>query len=351
MEICGHVVLTILRLVDIVLHSGGIYLLVSCNRRGRESVQQLYIINLSVTEICFSVLWLFVIPISKLVSICDNLSAIVKDIQHYAIMCIYTLVAFVFYATMIFITLDRLLAIKFALKYRIYWNIKRAKNLILVTWITGGLLFLSIVMCHEFTGFEFDIPFHMYFYTPLNFAFTILAIYTYTFIFRQYRKSVDMQTRRSRRGSAFVVFYKSRFYRPVLIILTFVLFIIIPDLIYMFIVLIQNKRSEILLSACVISYSISNITDGCLYIFLQPNIKNQLARKLNFSKTACYDITNIATLQLIHQNFATLQVIPRNLAVIRSGTVGRYLKKYSAVARTLENDNGNITLGCPEKLV
>ena len=292
MEPYIHIVLITLRCVDIILHTGGIYLLVSSNRRDKDSVQQLFITNLSVAEIGFSVLWLFMIPVSELFIISDSASAIIKDVQHYVMICIYTMVAFVFYATMIFITLDRLVAIKFTLKYRIYWNGKRTKYLITGTWIVGGLLFLFVSASYKFTGFDFNIPFHMYLYTPLNFLFIVLAIFTYIFIFRQYRKSVNMTVRKSRRNTVFVVFCKSRFYLPVLLILTFLLFITIPQLTYLFLSTVQNKRSDILLSACVISYSISNIIDGCLYIFLQPVIKRQLLETLHIRRKGSRRLKN-----------------------------------------------------------
>ena len=293
MGISIHIVSIILRLVDILLHSSGIYLLLSCDRHEKCSVQQLYITNLSVTEICFSVLWLFMIPVSDLFTTSDSVSAIIKHVQHYVMVCIYTTVVFVFYATMIYITLDRLVAIKLSLKYRIYWNTKRAKYLILGTWVAGSLLFLSILLLNESTGFKFDIEFHKYFYTPLNILFIILAVFTYIFIFREYKKSVDMNS--SRQNSIFIVFYKSQFYISVLLILTFLLFIIIPDLTYLFDMSIQNKKSKTLLSACAILYSIANIMNGCLYIFLQPNIKGQLWKKFHIRKTGCYTIAKVTT--------------------------------------------------------
>ena len=330
-----NILLTIVRFVAIILHSVGIYFLISSNRHDRNYTQQLYIINLSVTEIWFNVLWLLMLPLSKLFTISDSVSAIIKDVQHYVMICIYTMVAFVFYATMIFITLDRLVAVKLALKYRIYWNTKRAKYLVLGTWLVGCLLFLCILVIYESTGIEFNTPIHLYLYTPINFAFIILATFTYVFIFRQYKKSVDMKRTSSRRNKTFVVFYKSRFYLPVIIILTFLLFVILPDL-YLFILTPQSRKSETILSVCLVSYSISNISDGCLYIFLQSNIRNQLWKKCHCNRIiCCYKVSSLTISKEISPRIPVVQ--------------GDYLMKYSTIFWI--DNNSDITLSGPEKLV
>ena len=68
-------------------------------------VQQLYILNLSITEITFNLLWMMVHVMKHLPQ-----RPILLQVQHYTTVVIYAQVAFVFYATMFFIVLDRLVA-------------------------------------------------------------------------------------------------------------------------------------------------------------------------------------------------------------------------------------------------
>ena len=317
MEISINIILIILRVFDIILHSVGIYYVLSCKRRRNCTVQHIYIINLSVTEICFSLFWILVIPISNLFTISNNISAIIEDVQHYIMICIYTSVAFVFYATMVFITLDRLLAVKFPLRYRIYCSAKFAKYLIFATWVIGLILCLTIIVVNVVTGYDFNSSFHTYLYTPINFIILILATLTYTFIFLQYKRSLGVNIRSPQGNGTFVVFYKSRFYLPVLLILTFLLFITIPHLTYVFAISIPNKKSGKLLSACVISYSLSNIIDGCLYIFLQPNIANQLRKTFRVRKTGGYQFRK--------------GEYPRNVIITRGDVAGSYDTIHSGI--------------------
>lgn len=289
-----HIISAILRTLDIILHTTGIYLLLSRDQYDKSSVQQLYIINLSASEICFSVLWLSydlpdLIPGHKRVNIID----LIERYRLYIKICIYSSVVFVFYCIMIYITCDRLVATKFALKYRVYWNRKRAKVLVSATWFVAFLLFLVIILVDIFSPFaeyhSIDVQFHKYFYMPINFIFIVLAVLTYLFIFRVYKRSVDMKS--SRRNSVFVVFYKSHFYISVLLILTFLVFIIIPDLVYLCVISLSNQDPEkfyqVVLSACVVSYSIANIMNGCLYIFCQPNIRERLWKLCQRKRTNC----------------------------------------------------------------
>lgn len=287
MENYIHLVLVILRLIDIILHIFGIYLLIICNRKSncrlnKNRVSTFYIVNLSITEICFSTLWLFMVPVTKIFTLPKHISAIIEQIQPYIMISIYTLVAFVFYATMFEITLDRLLAIKLSIKYRIYCTVRTAQYVLIATWVTGGLLFIAVVTSYRITGFNFDIWFHSYFYTPLNITFVILTIFTYGFLFQKYKRSSELKRKwiQGNNRNAFIVFHKSRFYLSVLIVLTFVLLIIIPDLTYLFLSL-RDKQSKTLLAACVISYSLSNIVDGLLYIFCQPDIRREMKRRLS----------------------------------------------------------------------
>ena len=63
------------------------------------------------------------------------------------------------------------------------------------------------------------------------------------------------------------------FYIPILLITTFLAFIVVPDLIYLSVAIIQQKPSDTLDAACWISYAVSNLVDAYIYIYLQHDVR------------------------------------------------------------------------------
>lgn len=82
--------------------------------------------------------------------------------------------------------------------------------------------------------------------------------------------------------SGFVLFRKSRFYVSVLLIITFILFMVAPDLTYLIIGIVYNNPSESLLNGCWICYALPNLADGYIYIFVQDNVRKAFCEKILF---------------------------------------------------------------------
>lgn len=290
-------ILFTLDVMNVVLHSTGISLLLSLYSRNKNKIQFVYIINLSLCEL-----------IINLVGAIETILRIINTTQYgpekaatsplsTACYLMYitnaTGFSFVFYMNMIYITVDRLLDILLNLRYPVYWDEYKAITLLKVTWFMGIVIVaITFVCCYGYDQWVWESVMFEFLYPFLEIAFMVLAVFTYIFIFRkfkqsqlppvhlQYDKSVSTTKKTKRQNSTFEAFKNSRFYISVLLILTFILFMIVPDLAYLFICILPKRESELILTICWIVYGIANICDAFIYIYLQAEVKELLVKKV-----------------------------------------------------------------------
>ena len=143
----------------------------------------------------------------------------------------------VYFLVMIYMTLDKLFDIYLNIKYHLYWSEFRAKNLLLLTWLVTICSAVVACMGHHFTGFAVHEVLDLYVYPTFDVIFLVIAIITYTFIFHKYKQSRLPPVILSRRSSMVVcvktwkVFKQSRFYIPLLLTVTFIVFMVVPEFI------------------------------------------------------------------------------------------------------------------------
>ena len=77
--------------------------------------------------------------------------------------------------------------------------------------------------------------------------------------------------------NALQIFRKSRFYISVLLITTFLRFVKVPDLVYLFVGILNKNDSSTLLTACWVSYAVANLSDAYIYIFMQRDVRHLLS--------------------------------------------------------------------------
>ena len=301
MNIILSYILLSLNLVNVLLHMLGAYLLISMYPTCRRSLQQIYLINLSISECLTNFLEVCRI-ISHLIPFKDNHLKIVNGIRYYTLIVSFTGISVVYYLVMIYLTLDRLMDIVLNIKYPVYWSEEKAKYLLITTWLFGLFSCVTVCICYQLFNFNWEDAFFKYFYPPIEFAFIILALTTYGFIFHKYRKNrldapgyLDNCTPRRRKNSTIQIFRKSRFYISVLLILTFLLFMIVPDITYLFLAIIYKSKSDILLTCCWISYAISNLADAYIYIFVQDEVRGKLWKMLSSFQRPVNSIINMET--------------------------------------------------------
>ena len=308
MYLIMDVTLLVLNIGNVALHGFGVYILTSLYNQGQRNTQNVFLINLSISEMLIN----FVVclrRISDFISVSDDKPTIINRINNYMTIVLYTGMFPVYYMVMVYITLDRLLNILLSLRYCIYCTGTKAKRLLQVTWIVALLICTSVSLTHHFNGYIWQTTFFMYVYPTFDFGFITLALITYVFIFFKYSKSQRIYSQSSRqpnikRESTFQTFCKSNFFVAVLLILTFVIFMLIPNIVYLFYGIVGNNESDTLSAICDVLYEISNLADGWIYIFMQKsvkamvwtkmhNLKNYFPKRTLFSQRRSQDINRV----------------------------------------------------------
>ena len=273
---------SILSLLTMSLHILGSYLLIYQYRNGVQNPQQLFLINLAATESiinflkCLSSILYMASPTALYIQQCQPY---VRTLRGYGFNSVY-------YLTMIYLTFDKLFDIILNIKYPLYWNEKRTSNLLKVTWTITITTAITISIIYHYTGYDFLGILDMYVYPIFDFVFIIVAILTYGFIFHQYKETRMPPTQNTSNiasPSAFQVFVKSRFYIPVLLISTFVVFMAIPEMIHLSFVYMERKPGVTMKTTLKIFWSFSYLGDAIIYIWMKPSVKKLLMRKLGIN--------------------------------------------------------------------
>ena len=250
-------------LISMMLNSLGVYLL-SATRPLNSS--KILLINLAVSEIfaalveSVSIIGGAFLPLKVALKIGTVLIAIF--IPYYFAMCI--------------LTIDRLIAVVFPLKHRVMVTNRRLIFTIVVSWFLALLIAISLPIFWE--TFHLDYRLLNLTWVFFDTAFIILFFITYSLIFikiLQRRRLVNNQQdvnaanrRQNERG-------KSRFFKiTALIILSFVLFILVPNIVSQF------TRDETVIASLRIAWSLGMTSDPLIYIFLQDNLRLLLKTKL-----------------------------------------------------------------------
>lgn len=310
------IILLVLNLLNVLFHSIGAYLLISMYTASTRKTQQIYLINLSISECMINLLEMCRIICTLIPSTSSTLKQI-TEIRHYTLIVSFTGISVVYYFVMIYLTVHKLLEIELSIRYPLYWDERKAKYLLISTWIFAFISCATVSALHNIFDFQWQDPFFKYFYVPIEFAFIILALTTYGFIFFKYRQSqlkmpggmVTTQSYRRRRSTV-EIFQQSRFSAVLLLIVTFLFFMVVPDIVYLFVAILYDIKSEILLTACWISYAISNLVDAYIYIFMQHDVRHKLWTVLR----SCCDHVNQRSLE---KTSITTQVEPEFKGVSR----------------------------------
>ena len=197
-------------------------------------------------------------------------------------------IVLIYHFNMIYITVNKLIEILLHIRYPVYWNERKAKYLLIVTWVIGIFLSTIVTIAYKLRNFHYDQVFSLYFYPTIDFIFLTLTFTIYGLIFHKFKQTRQCPSQHGSRNSTnqnrsvFQVFRKSKFYIPVLWITSFVIFTIVPDLIYLFTSINQDVSLPVSLHACCYtSYAISTLVDGCVYVYLQKQVRRLLRRKCN----------------------------------------------------------------------
>lgn len=281
MGIALTVVLLLLNFINVFFHTAGCYLLICIKKREDENrIQLLFLIHLSICEALMN-LFEGIRRIPEFFALNTREKKLNATIQNYIMIVMFAGISVVYYLDMMYLTINRLLDILLNIRYHLYISYKLSKRLILITWLFAGSLAILIGCLSKFTAYNWEEQIFVFCFPILNFIFIIISLVTYGLIFLKYRRTRKSPSCNGQpRQSVYQTFRNSRFYVPVLLILTFLVFIVVPDLTYLFVAVVKGNDSTTLLVACWISYAIGNLSDCYIYIFMQRSVRRLLLKKL-----------------------------------------------------------------------
>lgn len=274
------VVLTIITVVNFTIHAIGGYLLVCLYKNGRRTVQVVYLINISICEFLIN----FLEFTRRLLHTRLETYMLIQVLVNYQ-WIIYSSVSLVTYLTMCYLPIDKFLGIWLNMKYPIYMCKSKAWRILWCTWILGGLFCVTLMLIYNLTEINCQDIVQIYVFPVLDFTFVTISIIAYCFIFNEYRTQPRIFQSKSvvvHAQSMYKAFRASKFHIAVIITTTFLIFVIIPDLVILFLRIFDMKASETIHATCAISYGVSDFCDAITYIFMQKQVRSLARRKLGF---------------------------------------------------------------------
>ena len=276
------VTLIIFRFVNAIIHTLGCYLLIRQYKDGKDTPQQVYLINLALAESTQNFFSAFMSPFFCKMDLLKNAVYAIDKFQETFVIITVVSVNLVYYMSMIFITFDRLLEILLNIKYPLYWNVCKSKYLILSTWLTSAVVCIICLVSYTIDGFDYY-PYVWYVYLSADFIFVFTALITYIFIFRKYRQTRVHPSRNiSNQRGIFHVFRKSRFYISVLLITSFLCFKVTADFLFFFArVIVHEEEGDVGHLGMLVFHlwAMNDFVDAWIYIFLQKSVRVTLWRK------------------------------------------------------------------------
>ena len=197
-------IMTVSHTLCILIHSFGIYLLISLHRSKHQTVHSILTINLSIVEILMNTdILIYFIPMliflyrnqhDRFVHYIDKYYSVIQSIQTHGLFHIL-------YLAMVFMTVNRFLGSLYPIKYRIYATKGKVKYLLLCCWILGIAFIIFSLICH--CGMKFI----LFVDIILLIVLLVLSVFTYLLIFKALVKS-KRQLQESPRAPKTLVYIK-----------------------------------------------------------------------------------------------------------------------------------------------
>ena len=232
----AFIIVIILDVVAVLIQTLALTLLISLKEGIVKRNQRLLLVTLCVTE--------FVYAVAGIAKAC----CILLDIQN-----VITLAIFLFHGTaltfflifiMIMITVDRFLEIYLNIKYSIYWSVRKTNVVLIVALLMCCLLFIPLFIVHLRSATAFRKLVTYYIFPTLSLVFLIVFSFSYFYIIKQvlrHRKKTKQIQKQLRTNNTNLhckqLNIRFRLFVPTLVIITFILFMICPNIIGIFVVI------------------------------------------------------------------------------------------------------------------
>ena len=256
--------LVLLLVLGFVANTLGIYLLFQC--KSRENVHRI-ILSFS------SALTLMLITHSLITGICQLDSTNKKmEVALHTNRTISAGVFITYYFTIVVLTLDRLVCLVYPVKYRLTRSKSRTVMMILAGCCILGALSLLPFLWDNFAEAKkiYDK------YILLSVDVTILAVIfsTYAYIF-----VVTNNSQRSRVSSGSQPMRLKCLRVSLLITMSFVSFVIIPDFILVYHQFTGKTTNKVLMHVLYFLWILNYISDPIIYIYLRPDVHGEFKKK------------------------------------------------------------------------
>ena len=279
-----------LNVFNIILHGSGFYLLLCLYNRGKRSPQRVFIMNLSLVELLQNICRLSVHITSTLIPSENSSKNSAGSVAlWYMILITNSGIYYLCFASMFLLTCDRLLCIWLSVRYPTYWNLKKTFTTIGSTWVFCALIAVTIVLYAYCVVQPWDSVYNnllsRYITTALFTIFLVFAIFSYSVMFLKFLSSSRNTSTRNKRSKHTILytFRHSKFFISVMLVSTFLVLMVIPNLINTVLKISGNVDTTIAnsLDLCInVCVALSDTADGLIYVFLQAPVKRLLFRKL-----------------------------------------------------------------------
>ena len=265
----------VLACVNLFLYSICVPLLIRvyCSRERERTTQLVYLLNISIAE--------FIGNLSNLSYFSIQMSSYSQVVRNVYRAVYISCILIPYIASMFLITADRLAAAMLKLRYRIVCTLHRAKMAILCTWCVPPVMLLPLVVStylrHGYDKMEeVVVHIHSILLPLLFFVFFLFAVTTYLLIFIVYVRS----RRRSTAAQLSVpqLFTRSRFSVALLLVSSFLLLTVVPELVY-FTMSLKKFRMDFDILFFIIP-NVSDTTDAFIYIIMYAPIRKLLISNL-----------------------------------------------------------------------
>ena len=202
---------------------------------------------------------------------------------------------FTYLFVMTIITLDRFAEIKLNLKYRLYCNTKKTITTLFLAFSISCIFYVGLLINFFINGNkpDWDKLLIVYFIPLFQGIFLVIAFMTYSYIFKKLRKNQlalnkirnQLNQSSSRKRSPRKIQSKPMITVPSLIILTFILFSILPNFIFAAVYhwsTIYRHTVASKLFPCL--YFLGWVADPAIYIFSVKSIRQIMRRFTRFLK-------------------------------------------------------------------
>ena len=282
------VILVFLAIVNLCLHSTGCYLLICLYQNGNQKLQQIYLINFSCCEIVMNCVQLVCCTL-EMISTSPNTNELRKYLDIVNLAGNGT----VYYLSISYINLDRFFDILLNIRYPVYWSEQKSKYLISCTWFVGIFVAVIFSLLYKLKATDYYHVLFTYFFPTLNSVFLIIAVFAYSYIFHKYKQTRPLPTHKIRRRGVtdkpslnqVAIYRNSRFHIPVLIVISFVVLKVLPDLTAEIFIFGDVNDVDMMLNICFVSYAFAGIASAYIYVFVQKPIRALLCKKVRATRS------------------------------------------------------------------